>query len=240
MGLTLLIPVLATSLSVGLGCGACCSPAVSVFLSSYIITHAGGMKKSLLAFFSFFIGKVIAVVLLCTLAALIGSQFIDAAGYVGGVNLGLMMELAMIALGLVLIGKWLVDYKKPVNRSNPAHSCSGCTVEKKEKKNETRGADNAKGLIPLFSAGFAYGASPCAPLIMMMGVATTLPLVTAALVGGVFAAASTLTPVLLMVLLSGVLSGKIAKEIPQQLQWFRLASYVLLTLFSAGALINLI
>jgi ABC-type nickel/cobalt efflux system permease component RcnA len=75
---------------------------------------------------------------------------------------------------------------------------------------------------------------------MMMGVATTLPLVTAALVGGVFAAASTLTPVLLMVLLSGVLSGKIAKEIPQQLQWFRLASYVLLTLFSAGALINLI
>jgi hypothetical protein len=105
MGLTLLIPVLATSLSVGLGCGACCSPAVSVFLSSYIITHAGGMKKSLLAFFSFFIGKVIAVVLLCTLAALIGSQFIDAAGYVGGVNLGLMMELAMIALGLVLIGK---------------------------------------------------------------------------------------------------------------------------------------
>ncbi|WP_373483515.1 sulfite exporter TauE/SafE family protein [Acetobacterium sp.] len=231
MGLTLLLPVLATALSVGLSCGTCCSPAVSVFLSSYIITHAGGLKKSLLAFSSFFIGKVIAVVLLCGLAALIGSQFIDAAGYVGGVNLGLLMELAMIALGLVLIGKWLRDYKKP------AHSCSGCGGEK---KNRITDAQGAKGLLPLFSAGLAYGASPCAPLLMMMGVAATLPLATAVLVGGVFAAASTLTPVLLMVLLSGVLSGKIATEIPRQLQWFRLASYVLLTLFSAGALINLV
>lgn len=239
MALGLLIPVLATVLSVGLGCGTCCSPAVSVFLSSYIITHAGGMKKSLLAFASFFIGKVIAVVLLCTLAALIGSQFIDATGYVGGVNLGLLMELAMIALGLVLIGKWVVDYKKIANSSNPARSCSGCVGEKKENKNSTKGK-NTKGLLPLFSAGLAYGASPCAPLLLILGVVATLPLATAVLVGGVFAAASTLTPVLLMVLLSGVLSGKIAKEIPQQLQWFRLASYVLLTLFSAGALIDLI
>lgn len=235
MGLTLLLPVLATALSVGLSCGTCCSPAVSVFLSSYIITHAGGLKKSLLAFFSFFIGKVIAVVLLCGLAALIGSQFIDAAGYVGGVNLGQLMELAMIALGLVLIGKWLLDYK---NKANRASRCSGCGGEKKADTSDFQGT---KGLLPLFSAGLAYGASPCAPLLMMMmGVAATLPLATAVLVGGVFAAASTLTPVLLMVLLSGVLSGKIAKEIPRQLQWFRLASYVLLTLFSAGALINLI
>lgn len=234
MGLTLLLPVLATALSVGLSCGTCCSPAVSVFLSSYIITHAGGLKKSLLAFSSFFIGKVIAVVLLCGLAALIGSQFIDAAGYVGGVNLGQLMELAMIALGLVLIGKWLRDYKKTANR---ASNCSGCSGEK---KNRITDAQGAKGLLPLFSAGLAYGASPCAPLLMMMGVAATLPLATAVLVGGVFAAASTLTPVLLMVLLSGVLSGKIATEIPRQLQWFRLASYVLLTLFSAGALINLV
>lgn len=231
MGLTLLLPVLATALSVGLSCGTCCSPAVSVFLSSYIITHAGGLKKSLLAFSSFFIGKVIAVVLLCGLAALIGSQFIDAAGYVGGVNLGQLMELAMIALGLVLIGKWLRDYKKTAN------NCSGCCGEKKNRITDVQGA---KGLLPLFSAGLAYGASPCAPLLMMMGVAATLPLATAVLVGGVFAAASTLTPVLLMVLLSGVLSGKIAAEIPRQLQWFRLASYVLLTLFSAGALINLV
>ena len=234
MGLTLLLPVLATALSVGLSCGTCCSPAVSVFLSSYIITHAGGLKKSLLAFFSFFIGKVIAVVLLCGLAALIGSQFIDAAGDVGGVNLGQLMELAMIALGLVLIGKWLLDYK---NKANRASRCSGCGGEKKADTSDFQGA---KGLLPLFSAGLAYGASPCAPLLMMIGVAATLPLAMAVLVGGVFAAASTLTPVLLMVLLSGVLSGKIAAEIPRQLQWFRLASYVLLTLFSAGDLLNLV
>ncbi|OXS27222.1 MAG: hypothetical protein BI182_04180 [Acetobacterium sp. MES1] len=230
MTLALLIPVLATALSVGLGCGTCCSPAVTVFLSSYIITHAGGMKKSLLEFLSFFIGKITAVVLLCTLAALVGSQFIDAAGYVFGVNLSLIMELAMVALGMVLIGKWLIDNRK---NARSAISCSGCAGGEKERK------EDKKGLIPLFMAGFAYGASPCAPLLLMMGVAVTLPVATAALVGGVFAAASTLTPVLLMVLLSGILSAKITKEIPQQLQWFRLGSYVLLTLFSIGAVFNL-
>jgi hypothetical protein len=222
MDSTLLLPVLATALSIGLGCGTCCSPAVSIFLSTYIIAHAGGMKKSLWSFLSFFIGKVAAVALLGALAALIGSQFISAAGYIGSLNLRLILEFAMTAMGLWLIGRWIVQY-----RQQDAH-CSGCTGEK---------SIPAKGLLPLFAAGFAYGASPCSPLVMIIGVCATLPLTSAILVSTIFAAASTLTPILLMLLLSGVLSGKIAREIPRQLPWFQLGSYVLITLFSATAII---
>ncbi|MBC3803304.1 hypothetical protein GH808_02445 [Acetobacterium fimetarium] len=224
MDLTLLLPVLATALSIGLGCGTCCSPAVSLFLSTYIIAHAGGMKRSLWSFLIFFIGKVTAVVLLCALASLIGNQFISAAGMIGSFNLRLILELAMTAMGLWLIGRWLVHYRQP-----DAH-CAGCTGEK---------SVPAKGFLPLFAAGFAYGASPCSSLVMIIGVCATLPLTTAILVSTVFAAASTLTPVLLMLMLSGVLSGKIAREIPRQLPWFQLGSYVLITLFSAAALVNL-
>lgn len=190
---------------------------------SEITAHAGGMKKSLWSFLSFFIGKVAAVVLLGTLAALIGSQFISAAGYIGSLNLRLILELAMTAMGLWLIGRWIVHYCQP-----DAH-CSGCAGDK---------SVTAKGFLPLFATGFAYGASPCSPLVMIIGVCATLPLTTAILVSTIFAAASTLTPVLLMLLLSGVLSGKIAREIPWQLPWFQLGSYVLITLFSATALIS--
>jgi hypothetical protein len=223
MELTLLLPVLTTALSVGLGCGTCCSPAVSLFLSTYIVSHAGTMKKSLTAFLSFFIGKVTAVVILCALASLIGSQFVDETGYIGNINLRLILELSMVIMGLWLIGKWIHEHR------HPASHCSGCGGNIPAP---------AKGCLPLFAAGFAYGASPCAPLIMIIGVCATLPLFSASLTGGVFAAASTLTPILLMVLLSGMLSRKIVREIPAQLQWFRLGSYVLITLFSAAALFS--
>lgn len=224
MDLAILLPVLATAVSVGLGCGVCCSPVVSIFLSSYIITHSGGMKKSFRSFISFFLGKVLAVALLCGLAALIGSVFISDTGYVGSINLKMLMEFAMVLLGLLLIGKWVYDYRYP------KVPCGGGCSEKKL---------DQKGVLPLLVAGFVYGASPCAPLLLMIGVSATLSLPTAVLTGTVFATASTLTPILLMILLSGALSGRIIKEIPRQLPYFQLASYVVITLLSAGTLINI-
>jgi hypothetical protein len=224
MELAILLPVLATAVSVGLGCGTRCSPAVSIFLSSYIITHSGGMKKSLGSFMSFFLGKVLAVVVLCGLAALIGSTFISDSGYVGSFNLRLILEFAMVMLGLFLIGKWIYDFK------HPKAPCGGCGGEKKLDK---------KGVLPLLALGFAYGASPCAPLLLIIGVSATLSLPAAVLTATVFSVASTLTPILLMILLSGALSGRISKEIPRQLPYFQLASYVVITLLSAGAMINI-
>ena len=79
--------------------------------------------------------------------------------------------------------------------------------------------------------------SPCAPLIFMTGYAATLPFGYAALLGAIFAAASTVSPILFMLLISGVLAGKMYKEIPQYLTWFRLACYIMLiVLFSVSML----
>ena len=85
--------------------------------------------------------------------------------------------------------------------------------------------------------GIGYGISPCAPLILMTGYAATLPLGFAALMGAVFAAASTVSPILFMLLISGVLAVKMYKGIPQYLTWFRLACYIMLiVLFAVGIL----
>lgn len=213
----LLLPVLTTAVSIGLGCGSCCSPTVSVFLSTYIISHAGGMKKSLLAFLSFISGKVTSVMLLCLIAALAGNQFINDSGYLGSLNLKLVMQLIMFGIGCILIIKWFLDHKTSHKK------CKTCTGHKKIR---------AKGILPLFTAGFAYGATPCAPLLLIIGLCTTLSISSALLVGLLFTLASTVTPVLLMVLVSGLLSGRIIKEIPQYLKWFQLASYVLITVLS--------
>ena len=86
--------------------------------------------------------------------------------------------------------------------------------------------------------GISYGLSPCAPLVLMTGYAATLPLGYAALLGAVFAAASTVSPVLFMLLISGVLAGKMYKEIPQYLTWFRLACYIMLIVLFAVSLLK--
>ena len=83
--------------------------------------------------------------------------------------------------------------------------------------------------------GFGYGISPCAPLILITGDAATLPVGFAAVLGAVFALASTVSPALFLMLLSGVLAKRMRKEIPQYLTWFRLGCYILLiALFTAG------
>lgn len=82
--------ILATAVSVGIGCGTCCSPVISMFLSSYVISHADGAKKGIHSFGLFFFGKLISVTLLCVTSAVIGRRFIGEDGFVGSLNLRLL------------------------------------------------------------------------------------------------------------------------------------------------------
>lgn len=80
----------------------------------------------------------------------------------------------------------------------------------------------------MFAVGMAYGITPCAPLLFMVGYAFSQPVIYAVSAGIAFGMASMLSPVLLLVIVTGSLSKKMSKEIPGQLKWFRLASYLML------------
>lgn len=204
--------------AIGLGCGTCCSPAISVFLSTYILSGGKGMKKSLLLFATFFLGKTLAIILLCSTASAIGTQFIDKGGYIADFNLKFALQLLMIAVGLFLIGTWIYEH------ANTKTTCKSCKVRKNNNKITE---------LPLFIVGFIYGITPCTPLLLVASYSATLNLGASALIGSIFALTSTITPVILLIIISGILSKKIAAEIPSYLNWFRLGCYVALTIFSA-------
>lgn len=213
MNTSLLVPAFTTAVSIGLGCGTCCSPIISTFLSTYVVSHSNGVKKGILSFVSFFFGKMVSISLLCTVSALISRQFISESGYIGSFNLRLFSQAAMSVIGAVMVIRWFLELKNQ-------KKCSGCKGCKKE--------DGKSGFVPMLMAGLTYGMTPCAPLLLMIGYCFTLPASLAGMTGIAFSLSSMVSPVLLLVIVTGVLSKKMGKEIPDAVKWFRLASYFLL------------
>ena len=70
--------------------------------------------------------------------------------------------------------------------------------------------------------------TPCAPLLLMIGYCFTLPVSLAGITGVAFSLSGMVSPVLLLVVVTGALSKKMGKEIPDAIKWFRLASYMVL------------
>lgn len=242
--------VIATAMAVGLGCGTCCSPTISTFLTSYIMSHSGSVKRGLSVFLTFFLGKIAGITALCLLASFLGRQFISPEGYIGSFNLRFAVQCAMAVIGVTMILRWRKEYRNSgdgsyADSSSSGDSHAGCSSSGCSSAHcgHCHGGGNSgenlasKGTaLPLFAAGITYGITPCAPLIMMTGYCLSLPVSFAALTGISFGLASATSPLLLVCLVSGILSKQLMRELPQQLKWFRLASYLCLIVvpFVAG------
>lgn len=201
--------------SIGIGCGTCCSPFVSAFLSAYIVSRGDGVKRSFLTFMQFFGGKLLGVSVLCLVASAVGKPFISENGSIGGFPFRLAVQVMMSLFGLFMAVRWFLEIKR--GRAQCGH-CKECGKE-----------ENHKGKHwPMFTAGILYGITPCPPLLFVIGYSVSLPLPAAGFTGISFSLASILSPLLMLAAVLGVLSKRMRAEIPGFLKWFRLASYVLL------------
>jgi hypothetical protein len=213
-----------SAFSVGFGCGTCCIPQTGTFLSSYIISHGKGVRTYL----CFFLGKSTAVILLCLVSSLLGVQLVNESGFIGNINIHALLQIVLIILGVVLILRWRNRYYGKRDCEN----CSSCASPKTQTD-----AKKHNGL-SLFFIGFSCGVTPCAPMFFLMGQSALLPWTAAVFMGGAFALTSSLSPVLLMVILSGVLSVKMKAQIPRWIKWFQLGSYAALIAVSTVFLVT--
>ena len=225
----MIIQGITAALSVGMGCGTCCGTGVSAFLFGYLTTHAKTMKHSFRAFFCFYLGKILAVAGVCLASSLVGRRILDESGSIGGIDLHFWLDLCMIAMGIWFVYKWIREFRH--SDCETCHHCSSSAAPEgkfhtlmKRLSGETKGVNYPA----LTALGAVYGISPCAPLLMMAGYAATLSPLASVLSGSAFAMASALVPMLLLMLLTGILSSKLYKEIPQYINYFRLFSYLLL------------
>ena len=207
-----------TAASVGLGCGTCCGSGISAFLFGYLTTHTRNFQQSARAFLSFYLGKTAAVCIIFLISSRLGAAVMDENGYIGAVPVRTAADLVMIGTGVWLVIRWFRERK--AGQCAHCHHC-GETSDMEEKLIAAKKQGTPRHGV-LLSLGAAYGASPCAPLILMAGYASTMPASSAVLAGGVFAFSSAMAPMLLLLALSGVLAPGIRREMPQYLDYFRL------------------
>ena len=204
MGSGILLSGVAAACSVGMGCGTCCGSGISAFLAGYLMTH-------------------LAVVSICLMTSLAGSRLLSDEGYLGRVPLAKVIDLCMIAAALWMLCDLLLEKS---GRKSCAHCSHAGPGEGADSLVQTPDAQNTEKKISgaaVFLMGAGYGITPCAPLILIAGCCATMPFAHAAIVGAVFACASAVSPMLILLLISGILAGR---EIPKYLDYFRFACYL--------------
>lgn len=228
MGLTLLLEGLAVATSTGLGCGTCCGSSAGILLSGYVMTHARDSKQSMLAFLSFFMGKIVGVAALCLVVSLVGqATFLQGDLFASG-WLKRAFDVFIIGMGLWFLYGWCKEMR---GKKTCGNQC--------QDHHKMREAAQAGIRMPaLFAAGAGYGITPCAPLVVVAGLCVTLPVGHAFVTGATFALASIASPLLVILLLSGVLTTRMHKEIPSMIRWLRLACYLGMVVFFIADLVQ--
>lgn len=216
MGLTLLWEGLSVATSVGLGCGTCCGSGAGILLSGYVMSHARDTKQSLAAFLSFFLGKVVGVAVLCLVSSLVGKAVLSQSDLLGSTWFDRAFDLLMIGMGLWFLFGW---YRE-------ARGKKVCGDQCRDHHKMREAVQDGIHVPALFAAGAGYGMTPCAPLVIVTSLCVTLPVGYAFVTGAAFACASIASPLLLVLLLSGILTTRMHKEIPHMVRWLRLACYL--------------
>ena len=205
-----------SAVSVGIGCGAGCGSAASAFLSTYVVSEGRKMSSSLRQILSFYLGKMLAVLLVCAAGSFLGQVFISVDGMLLGFPLKKLLYGVMMAAAIWLLYGWFRERKG-------CKACGHC-------------AGSAR-LAPSFAVGLAYGLSPCAPLMMVLGYTALLSLPAALALGLLFSLASSFIPAILTLILSGTLSARLVSQLGKTLPWFRLLVYLV---YLVSALIGLL
>ena len=201
----LLSQALTSAAAVGIGCGAGCGSSASAFLTTYVLSEGKNMRYAMSQVAAFYIGKMLAVAAVCTGGALLGNTLITGNGELAGFPLRRLVSLAMIITSLWLLRSWAGERKGCKN-------CRRCSAESRR--------------IPSFTVGMAYGFSPCAPLMMVLGFSALLPVHSALLLAILFSLASSLIPAMITLTLSGALSVRISAQLGSRLPYFQLVLYV--------------
>jgi hypothetical protein len=218
-------PVIA-AVAIGLSCGTACSPLVNLFLTTYTMGRFNSLQRGLQAFGYFWLGKTAVVSVLVFLSALFGRTVFSQSRRIASIDPRLIMDGCLILTGSCLLAGMFWQRRKAGCRSCGASS--QCVVLPNEKTEK----------LPLVAMGAAYGLTPCSPLLLLLIMAAMLPPPQAILAGLVFTIANSVSPLLILTVLAGLISQKMQREIPQLMRVFQINVFSLFIIVGCCSLLS--
>jgi hypothetical protein len=218
----------AIALTVGLSCGTACSPLVNIFLTIYTMGRCHSLQQGVRTFGLFWTGKTVAVGILAFLSAVLGRAIIGQSGRIVCFDPRLVLDGFLILTGCYL----LAEIIRGKGKGRACGDCGGaCRSGPAESIRD-------KGVLPLVIMGMAYGLTPCAPLMLLLLTVATLSPLEAVLIGLVFSIANSISPLLLLTVLAGLISQRIQWEIPQLMRVFQMTTFGLLIILGVFSLLG--
>lgn len=219
-----LVQAAVAAASAGSACSVCGASASSAFLSSYIITH----KKLAGPVLCFLLGKTAMTATLCMLSACLGEKILDDSGLAGRLDIYLIAQILVLMIAVLLAARWIYYERKDKGACHGGKHCGA----------GARPHESSCGSIALFANGVACGATPCAPLLVVLSQAAVATQLQAAVSGVVFSVTGFLSPVILWLAVSRLLAKQMQREIAQWIKWFQFGCYILLALLSIYTIIR--
>lgn len=218
--------ILGVALAMGLGCGSTCGSAASAFLLGYMVTSEKGRGDSFWHMFAFYSGKCLMVVALCIGSSVLGYTVIHSGGTLSEERMSKLMPVMML-----ISAGWLL-WKLFSKGEHDCTTCKSCNTTGNKKSGEK------VSIFMFFGMGCAYGATPCAPLLLILGYSVLLSAGGAAFLGLFFSIASCVVPFIMLLSVGGFLSGKAMAQLGKYWGSFQNSIYCFLMLAAMVMLIQ--
>lgn len=192
------------ALAMGISCSAGCGSVSTPFLSAFILGKGKNIKSSFLSTLIFSLGKIIVMAILGGSSAYLGSEAISSGMNILGFDITNIFNIITFFIGLFLVITSINKHKCSTCNSKDTHN--GIIVEKDE-------AITRNEYIMLFTAGIAYGITPCVPLITMLASAASLSIFNGVLLLSFFGFVTCITPSIMQNLFAGFVAPKVKENL---------------------------
>ncbi len=220
--------IFASVLFMGFTCSMGCGTVSTPFLLGSLLGDGGSVHESRRAITLFSLGKVISLMTMGLLAAVFGNIVLNAVTEIYPEITIWIIRIATIGFGgKILYSTLRYEFFPPKNQPEAScSSCSGCS------KASSCGSSTEDAVIKpsksYFLAGLLYALIPCGPLLTCLTYASTMNLMLAMMLLGLFGVVNSILPVFFFASLVGIANTEFTKYSQQYLKYIKLSGGLIL------------
>lgn len=210
----------------GFTCSMGCGTVTTPFMLGSLLGEGGSIAESRRAITLFSVGKIVSLMLMGLLTALFGNIVLTSVEEIYPQATIWVIRIATFFFGAkILVSTIRFDFlPKKEGVASPCSSCSSCS------KSQSGCGSTAltKPKKSYFVAGLLYATIPCGPLLTCLTYASTMNIVLAVVLLGVFGIVNSIIPVAFFASLVGMANDEFAKNSEKYLKYIKLSGGIIL------------